>query len=235
MERFCSSLRRELPDIDIDVESARRLEIYNLVFNRYGDRAWSRPGNTSRCATVAMVDTYRARHAIRDAGAALGLPAGEIDLLAKAMPHIRARNISQALAHLPELSRLNISQPLVAMTIALAEKLDGLPRHLAMHPCAVVLSDGALLDRVPLQVNTAGYPMVEFDKDDVEAVGLLKLDILGYGCNLRLRIPSLKLHVARVKPSTLIGCHSMIFLPLISSNLLGLSASFRLKVQDSEN
>lgn len=179
MERFCSSLRRELPDIDIDVESARRLEIYNLVFNRYGDRAWSRPGNTSRCATVAMVDTYRARHAIRDAGAALGLPAGEIDLLAKAMPHIRARNISQALAHLPELSRLNISQPLVAMTIALAEKLDGLPRHLAMHPCAVVLSDGALLDRVPLQVNTAGYPMVEFDKDDVEAVGLLKLDILG--------------------------------------------------------
>jgi error-prone DNA polymerase len=65
------------------------------------------------------------------------------------------------------------------MTISLAERLDGLPRHLAMHPCAVVLSDGGLLDRAPLTLNAGGYPMVEFDKDDVEAVGLLKLDILG--------------------------------------------------------
>jgi len=65
------------------------------------------------------------------------------------------------------------------MTIALAERLDGLPRHLAMHPCAIVLSDGALLDRTPLMASAGGYPMVVFDKDDVEAVGLLKLDVLG--------------------------------------------------------
>lgn len=179
MERFCSPLRRALPDIDIDVESARRLEIYDLVFKRYGDPNWSAPGNTSRCATVAMVDTYRARHAIRDTGAALGLPFVEIDLIAKSLPHIRARNISQALASLPELRGLNLKSPLTAMTISLAERLDGLPRHLAMHPCAVVLSDGAFLDRAPLRINAGGYPMVEFDKDDVEAVGLLKLDILG--------------------------------------------------------
>jgi error-prone DNA polymerase len=179
MERFCSPLRRALPDIDIDVESARRLEIYDLVFKRYGDPKWGRPGNTSRCATVAMVDTYRARHAIRDTGAALGLPFVEIDLIAKSLPHIRARNISQALASLPELCGLNLKSPLTAMTISLAERLDGLPRHLAMHPCAVVLSDGAFLDRAPLRINAGGYPMVEFDKDDVEALGLLKLDILG--------------------------------------------------------
>ncbi len=179
MERFCSPLRRALPDIDIDVESARRLEIYDLVFKRYGDPTWSTPGNTSRCATVAMVDTYRARHAIRDTGTALGLPFVEIDLIAKSLPHIRARNISQALASLPELRGLNLKSPLTAMTISLAERLDGLPRHLAMHPCAVVLSDGAFLDRAPLRINAGGYPMVEFDKDDVEAVGLLKLDILG--------------------------------------------------------
>ncbi len=179
MERFCSPLRRALPDIDIDVESARRLEIYDLVFKRYGDSNWNTPGNTSRCATVAMVDTYRARHAIRDTGAALGLPFAEIDLIAKSLPHIRARNISQALANLPELHSINLKSPLTAMTISLAERLDGLPRHLAMHPCAVVLSDGAFLDRAPLRINAGGYPMVEFDKDDVEAVGLLKLDILG--------------------------------------------------------
>ena len=171
MERFCSPLRAALPDIDIDVESDRRLEIYDLVFKRYGE--------SSRCATVAMVDTYRARHAIRDTGAALGLSAMEIDLIAKSMPHVRAKNISQALENLPELRKLNLSAPLTAMTISLAEKLDGLPRHLAMHPCAIVLSDAGLYDRVSVQRNVSGYPMVEFDKDDVEAIGLLKLDILG--------------------------------------------------------
>ena len=179
MERFCSPLRRALPDIDIDVESARRLEIYEMVFKRYGAADWSQAGLISRCATVAMVDTYRARHAIRDAGAALGMPAMEIDLLAKSMPHIRAGNIEAALNSLPELKNLNTSAPLTRATIALAARLDGLPRHLAMHPCAMVLSDAAFLDRAPVQLNAGGFPMVEFDKDDVEDIGLLKLDILG--------------------------------------------------------
>jgi error-prone DNA polymerase len=179
MERFCSPLRRALPDIDIDVESARRLEIYDLVFKRYGSTQWQDPGAISRCATVAMVDTYRARHAIRDTGAALGVPGMEIDLIAKSIPHVRARNIEAALQSLPELRSLNLSAPLIKMMISLAQRLDGLPRHLAMHPCAVVLSDGGFLDRAPLQVNAGGYPMVEFDKDDVEDIGLLKLDILG--------------------------------------------------------
>jgi error-prone DNA polymerase len=179
MERFCSPLRRALPDIDIDVESARRLEIYDMVFKRYGDNDWTSPTNQSRCAVVSMVDTYRARHAIRDAGAALGLPGMEIDMLAKSMPHVRARNIAATLESLPELRRINTSTPLMAATIEMAQRLDGLPRHLAMHPCAIVLSDGGFLDRAPLMNSAGGYPMVAFDKDDVEAVGLLKLDVLG--------------------------------------------------------
>ena len=179
MERFCSPLRRALPDIDIDVESDRRLEIYDAVFDRYGTQSWSSPDAISRCATVSMVETYRARHAIRDAGAALGLPPTEIDLLAKSMPHIRAANIPAALASLPELKSLKVSSPLAAMTIALAQRLDGLPRHLSMHPCAIALSDATLLDRAPVQIGASGYPMLEFDKDDVEDIGLLKLDVLG--------------------------------------------------------
>ena len=167
MERFCSPLRRALPDIDIDVESARRLEIYDQVFNAYGKRA----------ATVAMVDTYRARHAIRDVGAALALPPMEIDLVAKSLPHIRARNISASLSNLPELKNLNLDSSLWKMAIGLAERLDGLPRNLAMHPCAVVLSDISLYDRAPIEMNVSGYPMVQWDKDDVEAIGLLKLEI----------------------------------------------------------
>ena len=169
MERFCSPLRGELPDIDIDVESARRLEIYDAIFEKYGQR----------CATVSMVETYRSRHAIRDVGAALGISPIEIDLIAKSMPHIRSSNIPKALANLPELKDLNLNTPILKMAIELAGRLDSLPRHLSMHPCAIVLSDLGLGDYAPQQMNASGYPMVQFDKDDVEAIGLLKLDVLG--------------------------------------------------------
>jgi len=179
MERFCSTLRGELPDIDIDVESARRLEIYDAIFERYGDSDWSKPGNASRCATISMVETYRARHAIRDVGAALGIAPMEIDLIAKSLPHIRAKNIGTALANLPELKSLKLDTPILQMAIELAAKLDGLPRHLSMHPCAIALSDIGLRDHSPIMQSASGYPMLEWDKDDVEAIGLLKLDVLG--------------------------------------------------------
>jgi error-prone DNA polymerase len=169
MERFCSPLRGELPDIDIDVESARRLEIYDAIFEKYGQR----------CATVSMVETYRSRHAIRDVGAALGISPMEIDLIAKSMPHIRSSNIPKALANLPELKDLKLDTPILKMAIELAGRLDSLPRHLSMHPCAIVLSDIGLSGYAPQQMNASGYPMVQFDKDDVEAIGLLKLDVLG--------------------------------------------------------
>lgn len=169
MERFCSPLRNELPDIDIDVESARRLEIYDAVFKKYGDRV----------ATVSMVETYRARSAIRDAGLALGISEIEVGLLAKSLPHIRARNIEGALEKLPELKHFRTNPPLLKAAIGIAGKLDGLPRHLAMHPCAIALSDIGLRDRAPVTTSGAGYPMLHFDKDDVEAIGLLKLDVLG--------------------------------------------------------
>jgi error-prone DNA polymerase len=172
MERFCSPLRRELPDIDIDVESARRLEVYDLVFKNY-------PG---RSATVAMVETYRARHAIRDVGAALAIAPIEIDLIAKSLPRVRASKISSVLDNLPELRSIKDlinNSPTLKMAVGLAEKLDSLPRNLAMHPCAVVISDESFLERTPLEINASGYLMAQFDKDDVEAIGLLKLDILG--------------------------------------------------------
>ncbi len=111
-----------------------------------------------------MVDTYRARHAIRDTGKVVGLPSTEIDFIAKSLPHVRARNISKMLIDIPEFKELSRVNPLVAETISLAEGLDGFPRNLAMHPCAVVLSNGSFLDRVPLQVNASGYPMVELIK-----------------------------------------------------------------------
>ncbi len=170
MERFCSPLRAELPDIDIDVESARRTEIYERILDHFGG---------DRVTCVSMMDTYRVRHAIRDAGAALGLPPPEVDAMAKAFPHIAARNVRHALAELPELRASGLDVPRLQLMFDIVERLDGLPRHIALHPCGVVLSDSVLLDRTPVEASWLGFPMSQFDKDDVEEMGLLKLDVLG--------------------------------------------------------
>ena len=174
MERFLSPLRRVLPDIDIDVESDRRLDVYQWIFDKFG---------SDRIATVSMMETYRVRSAVRDVGMALGMPAADIDAFAKAFPHIRARNIKSALQDLPELRNSSFGR--MAATgeldnfLDLVEGLDGLPRHVAMHPCGVLLSDLTLLDRTPVQPGAAGFPISHFDKHDVEHMGLLKLDVLG--------------------------------------------------------
>ena len=174
MERFLSPLRHQLPDVDIDVESARRTEVYEQVLARYGGE---------RCACVAMMDTYRARHAIRDVGGALGLPPGEIDVLAKSFPHIRANQVRAAFRQLPELRASSLAagsnEARLDLLLRLVERLDGLPRHIALHPCGVLLSDRTLLDRTPIEASFLGFPMSQFDKDDVEDLGLLKLDLLG--------------------------------------------------------
>ena len=174
MERFLSPLRHQLPDVDIDVESARRTEVYEQVLARYGGE---------RCACVAMMDTYRARHAIRDVGAALGLPPGEIDVLAKSFPHIRANQVRAAFRQLPELRASSLAaggnETRLDLLLRLVERLDGLPRHIALHPCGVLLSDRTLLERTPIEASFLGFPMSQFDKDDVEDLGLLKLDLLG--------------------------------------------------------
>ncbi|MDQ3627514.1 MAG: DNA polymerase III subunit alpha [Actinomycetota bacterium] len=170
MERFLSPLRQALPDVDIDVESARRLDVYEMILDRFSG---------ARCACVAMMDTYRVRHAIRDVGAALGMPGGEIDTIAKAFPHIRARDAQAALRELPELRASGLGEARLTLLFDLVTRLDGLPRHVALHPCGVLLSDATLLDRTPVEASYAGFPMSQFDKEDVEDLGLLKLDVLG--------------------------------------------------------
>jgi error-prone DNA polymerase len=174
MERFVSTLRPGLPDVDIDVESHRRLEVYDAIFAEFGNE---------RVACVAMYETYRVRNAIRDVGAALGMPQGEIGSLAKSFPHIKAKHVRSALAELPELRRSGLavraSRGELDQFLDLVEGLDSLPRQVAMHPCGIVLSDSSLLNRTPVQASAQGYSMTPFDKDDVEAMGLLKLDVLG--------------------------------------------------------
>jgi error-prone DNA polymerase len=172
-ERFVSERRRSFPDIDLDVESARRLECYDTVFARFG---------TARVGVTAMPETYRARHALRDTALALGIAPQDAGRIAKSFPHIRACDITDALAELPELRKLaaEAGEGRFGPLFELAEGLDGLVRGMAMHPCGVIISDASLLDRLPVQPTPQGtYPMLQAAKDEVEILGNLKLDILG--------------------------------------------------------
>ncbi|MDG5804864.1 DNA polymerase III subunit alpha [Streptomyces ossamyceticus] len=189
MERFLSKRRVVLPDIDIDVESARRLEVYRAIIGRFG---------AERVATVSMPETYRVRHAVRDVGAALSMDPADIDRIAKSFPHIRARDARAALEELPELRKLAGEKEKYSRLWELVESLDALPRGVAMHPCGVLLSDSSLLARTPVMPTSGeGFPMSQFDKDDVEDLGLLKLDVLG------VRMQSAMAHaVAEVERAT---------------------------------
>jgi error-prone DNA polymerase len=169
-ERFMNPMRKDLPDIDVDVESARREDVYDMILSRHG---------TERAGCVAMIDTYRARSAIREVGKALGLPEVEVGVVATSFPHISAGHLREAIDRLPELRGINLRFEQMERLIGVAERIGGFPRHIALHPCGIVLASHDLVERVPLERSANGHRMIQADKDDVELLGYLKLDILG--------------------------------------------------------
>jgi len=172
-ERFLGNKRETLPDIDIDVESARRHDIYRAVFDRYG---------STRVSLMAMQNTYRARGAARDAGLALGLDDAQIDFVAKNIWRFNARDFRSVLASKPELGEfvdLIQRDARLDKLVDITERLDRLPRHVSMHPCGVILGNNDLYSISPMQPSGLGLAMSQFDKDDIDDVGLLKLDVLG--------------------------------------------------------
>ncbi|MGL3804575.1 DNA polymerase III subunit alpha [Paeniglutamicibacter sp. R2-26] len=172
-ERFLSRDRATLPDIDIDVESAQRHTIYQKIFTRFG---------ADRVSLMSMQNGYRARGAVRDAGQALGMEEEDIDTIAKQLWRFSAASFRDALNEKPELApfadRLGTEKQL-DLLVDLTERLDRLPRHISMHPCGVILSNNTLLDRTPVQPSGLDLPMSQYDKHDMDPMGLLKLDVLG--------------------------------------------------------
>jgi error-prone DNA polymerase len=116
---------------------------------------------------------------VREVGKALGLPEVEVGVVAKSFPHISARHLREGLERLPELRGLNLPMAQLDLLFRVAERIDGFPRHIALHPCGIVLASHDLVERVPLERSFGGHRMVQADKDDVELLGYLKLDILG--------------------------------------------------------
>lgn len=168
-ERFMSLERQGLPDIDIDFESRRRDEVIDYIYQRYGEE---------RVARVATYNTFQGRSALREVGKALGFPEQEIGPIAKKLPHTHADNIRKMMDLLPELKDSPLHEERCAFLLDVCEKIAGFPKFLGMHLGGVVISDIPLQQLTPLQKSALGPVICHFDKDDVEELGLVKLDLL---------------------------------------------------------
>ncbi len=175
-ERFISRERNEPPDIDIDFEHERREEVIQYLYTRYG---------RERAALTASVISYRARSAIRDVGKALGFELEMVERLARNVHWWDGREI--AAERLREVG-LDPAALRVRQWMALVRQLLGFPRHLSQHTGGFVLTGDALHELVPIE-NAAmpGRTVIEWDKDDLDAMGMLKVDVLALGMLTALR------------------------------------------------
>jgi error-prone DNA polymerase len=167
-ERFLSRERAEPPDIDLDIAHERREEVIQWVYQRYG---------REHAAMVANVVRYRPRSAVRDVGKALGIPSTTLDRIARLLPHhshVSGDVLLQA--------GLDSETPLHRHLIRLSNDLMGFPRHLSIHPGGFILGHEPVHSLVPIENATMpDRTVIQWDKEDVEALGLFKVDLLGLG------------------------------------------------------
>ena len=175
-ERFISKERNEPPDIDVDFEHERREEVIQYIYAKYG---------RERAALAATVIRYRPRSALRDVGKALGLDLAQVDKLARGMQWWDGQRIDPDRIRA---SGFDPEDPVIARLIVLAAEILGFPRHLSQHVGGFVIARGRLDELVPIE--NAAMPdrtVIEWDKDDLDALGLLKVDVLGLGMLSALR------------------------------------------------
>ena len=164
-ERFLSEERGRPPDIDLDLEADRREEVIQYCYRRYG---------RERAAMVANVITYRPRSVLRDVGKAFGFTQAQVDGLSK---YVDSRDVSQLRLQAP------LPEGLTAELIyEVCHRLDGFPRHLGIHSGGMVIADRPLWQVVPLEWGRMeGRTVLQWDKDDCAAIGIVKFDLLGLG------------------------------------------------------
>ena len=170
-ERFLSPDRHDMPDIDVDFCQRRRDEVLRYVVQRYGE---------GHVAHIAAFTRLAPRGAIRDIGRALNMSYAETDRIASRMPTGGPRgSLQQALDQLPELRDLPLDRDPVKTLIGAALDLEGIARHVAMHPAGVVVSQQPLTEMVPLRRAPKGEVITQYDMYSLEDLGLLKVDLLG--------------------------------------------------------
>jgi error-prone DNA polymerase len=169
-ERFISRERNEPPDIDVDFEHQRREEVIQYIYNKYG---------RDRAALAAVVISYRPKSALRDSGRALGIDLGIVEKVAKTHHWFDSR--ADLLGRLAE-SGLDPEAPLSRQWATLAQSLLNFPRHLSQHPGGFVIARGKLSRLVPIEnAAMADRSVIQWDKNDLEELGLMKVDVLALG------------------------------------------------------
>jgi error-prone DNA polymerase len=169
-ERFISRERGEAPDIDIDFEHQRREEVLQYIYEKYG---------RERSGMTATVITYRTRSAVRDCGKALGISLDRIDALSKV---VDGRSGTESLAERCKMAGLDPDSEVGKRFLYLTQTLIGFPRHLSQHTGGMVMTQGPLCELCPIE-NAAmpGRTVIQWDKDDLDTLGILKVDCLALG------------------------------------------------------
>jgi error-prone DNA polymerase len=175
-ERFISRERREAPDIDVDFEHERREEVLQYLYDKYG---------RERCGMTAEIITYRTRSAVRDVGKALGLSLDRVDALAKSL---EGHGLDRQLAEHCHDAGIDPESFTGGRLVGLVGELVGFPRHLGQHVGGMVMTRGPLCELVPIE-NAAmdGRTVIEWDKDDLDELGILKVDCLSLGMLTAIR------------------------------------------------
>lgn len=169
-ERFLNPERVSMPDIDIDFCYVNRSRVIDYVVSRYG---------AQRVAQIITFGTMAAKAAVRDVGRALNIPYGEVDRIAKLVPNELGITLKRALEVNHELKDLYNTNETVKRLLDLAIAVEGLPRHASTHAAGLVIAREPLTHYVPIQNSTEGFITTQYDKDRVEDIGLLKMDLLG--------------------------------------------------------
>ena len=169
-ERFLNEQRGDCPDIDIDICGARRDELLDYVYEHWGGE---------RVAMIGSFITMHARLAVREVAKVFGVPPGEVDRFTRRLPHRPVREILQAVSNLPECRDLPIDDEPWKTVLQVALRLDDAPRHMGIHPCGTVISAKPLTRLTPLERATKGIVVTQYDMNAIEALGLIKMDLLG--------------------------------------------------------
>ena len=178
-ERFISKERSEPPDIDVDFEHDRREEVIQYIYAKYG---------RERAASTAVVATYRTRSALRDVGKALGVAPVLVDAFAKDHHWFDEGIAADRLQELAKGLGVPLHRHTAALWLELAAQLKGFPRHLSQHVGGFVLTQGKLTRLVPVEpASMEGRSVIQWDKDDLDTMGLLKVDVLALGMLSALR------------------------------------------------
>jgi len=175
-ERFISAERREPPDIDVDFEHERREEVIQYIYRRYG---------RDRAGLTATVIHYQPKSAIRGIGAALGLSTDTVERISRSIWGWGRKDLDEK--HLAE-AGLDPANPRIGLTLRLARDLVGFPRHLSQHVGGFVITRGPLDELVPIEnAAMADRTVIQWDKDDIDALGILKVDVLALGMLTAIR------------------------------------------------